>query len=314
MIASRLIYAVTYIVLVGCFTPQIAASQIYGEPYSRAQNVADRAGNKSMMISNGLEYIASESYTSMHIIYNVFLQPEIAQDAAMPDLDPERILAEERMSSEAERLCNNHLRANDCHVFFWANMSVMPPGDKNFYLYGIRFSDGVFRAKKGGKKEFLWWKNAAGRRTSAFNEVRLSDESNNEDNLPYQREVRASNRFLDGARMVAEDLEFISVESVVRMHAVFHIYVHPALHTSLKMDRLAEKRLIAEKNILKEARKLCSRYKKADDCGVLLWSRLDQIPLEKDNTDIDALLKLADGYYRFKKGEQPVFRWKDKRR
>lgn len=276
------------------------------DAYTTSVDIVDRGKNARKMVAPHMEYIASASYTTVQVTYNVFLHPELAQDASMPDLDPERILAEERMASESAKLCGNHIRANECIIFLWKNMSLISPGNKSFQRYGALGADGVFRIVKGKEGQFSWRHETQKKDSESL----IAQTLGNDDTYsPYQRSVRASNRFLEGATMVAEDMEFISVESVMQMNMLYHVYLHSKKMRTMQTDDLSNERLQAEKEIVTESFRLCQRYQKADQCNVLLWGRLDDIPLNEMNVDYEKLRKQASGYYVFDKGKEPQFRW-----
>lgn len=289
------------------FAPARAQTANDDEPYMANINIADRVKNQPHMIAPNMEYIASASFTMLHIAYNVFLHPELTQDASMSDLNPERILAEERMVSESRKLCANHLRANECYVFLWTNMSLIPPGDADFMKAGMAGANGIFRMMKNDKSTFNWRNIDTERMQRAYSAALR--ESGAKDYEPYQRNVRASHRFLEGAKMVGEDMEFISAESLIRMHVLYHIYLYPKKMRVMQMDELSEERLETERDLVTEAAKLCMRYDKADKCVTIFWDNLAEIPLDEKQNRYENFLDNAAGYYVMDKKGEPQFTW-----
>ena len=271
------------------------------EAYSESMNIADRLTNGPQMLSQGLEFVAAASFTTLHVAYNIYLHTNLARNAALPPLDPKRILAEERMVSEASGMCNNHLRANECYVFLWEELADIPPGDKYFIPYGLALSNGIYRNLKGSPATFNW-RNDPRKDVSAKPRADALE--------PYQRDVKAHNRFLSGPRMMAEDLEFISAESMIRLTVIYHLYVHPKLLRNINLRDLSRNHIAAEKELQDEAQKACSKHKKAAKCVVLFWGELATIPLEKKQETFKKFFDDADGYYLKELEKDPEFIWR----
>jgi hypothetical protein len=270
------------------------------EAYSESVNVVDRLKDGPHMLTESLEFIAAASFTTLHIAYNVYLHPGLATDASLSDLNPERILAEERMVSESGKTCANHLRANECYIFLWSDLAGIPPGDKAFVPSGMAGANGVYRAVKGGAQNFQW-RNGVGRTAGVSVDAAYE---------PYQRDVRASNRFLSGARMMGEDMEFISAESMIRMTVLYHLYVHPKLLRDMNLRDLSSAQILAEKQMIEESGKVCAKHAKADKCVVLFWDDLASIPLESKQDGYEAFMAKAAGVYTKLKGKEPEFKWR----
>ena len=123
---------ISLLILIIIFLTQSASATTTGPFYNEKFHIVDRAKNGAQMLADDIEFIALSSFTTIHIAYNLYLHPKLTADASLPQLNPKRILAEERMVSSARDLCAQHLRINDCHVFFWKNLADIPSGNISF--------------------------------------------------------------------------------------------------------------------------------------------------------------------------------------
>jgi len=279
----------------------LTAQHARAEAYSENLNIADRLENGPHMLSPGLEFVAAASFTTLHVAYNIYIHKHFAQNAALPDLDPKRILAEERMVSESAKMCDNHLRANECYVFLWRELAEIPPGDKAFIPYGLALSNGIYRNLKGMPPTFNWRNTPSGAESALLKASKIE---------PYKRDVKANNRFLSGARMMGEDLEFISAESLIRLTVLYHLYVHPKLLRDVNLRDLSAAHIAAEKELTDEAQKSCAKHKQADKCVVLFWNELSAVPLESKQDAYEAFIDNAAGYYTKVRDQEGQFLWR----
>ncbi|MET0155327.1 MAG: hypothetical protein ABW189_04395 [Rickettsiales bacterium] len=292
--------ALRSLVAFAVFTGVVLASKnARAEAYSESINVVDRQ-NGPHMLAEELEFVAAASFTTLHVTYNIYMHNHLVENARLPDLDPKRILAEERMVSESRKMCDNHLRANECYVFLWTELANIPPGDKSFIPYGTAAANGIYRNLKGVPPSFSWRNNPGGIKEAA----KISEKE------PYKRDVKANNRFLTGARMMGEDLEFISAESLVRLTVIYHLYLHPKLMRDMQLRDLSTAHITAEKTLNEEAKKSCAQQKTADKCIVLFWGELSTIPLESKQETYERFMDKTSGYFTKIRDQEGEFVWK----
>lgn len=119
----------------------------------------------------------------------------------------------------------------------------------------------------------------------------------------------ASNRFQLGAKMVEQDIEYISADSTTVFKVKYNLFIHEPLAEKIRKDDFTTSHINAKIRLKNQGRKICARNINADECTVYFWTDLEDVPSLTNQEENVRRLELAPGIYKKIKTKRGAFSW-----